>query len=45
MMTLIQRICMGLRGFGTSSKVDSAISVKAATDVDSWKQTKFLKFN
>merc|ERR1719419_2046358 len=42
MMTLIHRICMGLRGLGTSSRVEREMSIRAAIEVDSWKQTKFL---
>merc|ERR1719376_124838 len=40
MITLIQRICMGLRGLGTSSSVDKEMSIRAEIEVDSWNVTK-----
>lgn len=43
MMMLIQRICMGLSGFGVSIRVDSVIRESAAMLVLIWNRTKFLK--
>ena len=36
MMILIHNICIGLRGEGKSHRVDIAINISAAIDVDNW---------
>jgi hypothetical protein len=42
MMMLIHKICMGLSGLGRPIKLFIATRLKAATDVLSWKDKKFL---
>jgi len=41
MRILIHKICMAFNGFWRPSKVATAISDNAATDVDNWKVRKF----